>query len=123
MIYDQLAVRVDGKLLAENVKVDIKLDKTDQDVFTVIRASLAGVTPGPSKVVATLDNVVPVTGFEFKAWTSALNTTEHAVQYIQMGSGLVLNSKASVRAVQVGAGVGETQKFNFEFHGDASDWQ
>ena len=123
MIYDQLTVRVDGKLLAENVKVDISLDKTDQDVFTVVNPTLAGVTPGPSKCVGALDNVVPVTGFELDAWTSALDTTEHAVQYIQMGSGLVLNSKATVRAVKLSAGVGETQKFNFEFHGSCTVWQ
>lgn len=123
MIYDQIVVRVDGKLLAEMVSVDITLDKTDQDVFTVVRASLAGVSPGPSKVVGAINNVVPVTGFDFDAWSSALLTTEHAVQYIQMGSGLVLNSKATVRAVKCGSGVSKTQEFNFEFHGDASDWQ
>lgn len=123
MIYDQMAVRVDGKLLAENVKVDISLDKTDQDVFTIVNPTMAGVTPGPSKCTGALDNVVPVTGFEFDAWSSALSTTEHAVQYIQLGSGKVLNSKAFVRAVKLSAGVGETQKFNFEFHGSCTVWQ
>ena len=123
MIYDQIAVRVDGKLLAENVSVDITLDKTDQDVFTIIRSSLAGVTPGPSKVVGALNNVVPVTGFEFNAWGSATATQEHAVQYIQMGSGLTLNSTATVRSVKLAAGVGKTQEFNFEFHGDCGNWQ
>lgn len=56
-VYDQMAIRIDGKLLIENTKIDLSLDGTDTDVFTIIQNTLAGQTPGPKKVVGKLDNV------------------------------------------------------------------
>ena len=123
-VYDQMAIRVDGKLLIENTKIDLSLDGTDTDVFTIIQNTLAGQTPGPKKVVGKLDNVVPPTGFEFDAWTAMNASTEHTVQYIQMSSGKSLTSNnCFVRAVTLSSGVGQTQAFNWEFHGRTGNWQ
>jgi hypothetical protein len=123
-VYDQMAIRIDGKLLIENTKIDLSLDGTDTDVFTIIQNTLAGQTPGPKKVVGKLDNVVPPTGFEFDAWAAMNASTEHVVQYIQMSSGKSLTSTGTfIRAVSLSSGVGQTQAFNFECHGKTANWQ
>lgn len=123
-VYDQIAVRINGKLLAENVKVDIQLESSDQDVFTIIQNTLAGQTPGPKKVVGKLDNVVPPTGFEFDAFQKCNDSEEVTVQYIQMSSGKSLTSEGTfVRNPSLSSGVGQTQAFNFELHGKTANWQ
>lgn len=123
-VYMGMVVEVDGRLLAENVSVDLSLDGTDTDVFTIVQNSLAGQTPGPKKIVGKLENVVPPTGFEFDAWSSMNASTDHTVRYIQMSTGKSCTSKSSFcRAVALSSGVGKTQAYNWEFHGKTANWQ
>jgi hypothetical protein len=121
-LYDQFYVSVDGQLLAENQELSISLEGDDQDVMTIVKG-FAGETPSPKKVVVSLKNAVPSTGFEFDFWGAALRKSKHKLRLQSASTGKSLTSEGSFRKPKIEAGVGKSVQNDVEFHGGPGDWQ
>lgn len=114
-IYDQLYIRVNGKPLAENTKLDLSLEGDMPEVMTIMQG-FAGITPSPVVRRISGSNVVPIAGFEFDLEEMFLNHTEVEVAVQFGGSGKISSSKGYfVKAVKLSAGVGQTVGYDFEF--------
>ncbi len=121
-LYDQIFSFMNGALLAENTTVKLNLEGTEQDVMTIVKG-FAGQTPGPTKVVATFENVVPATGFEVDTWNAQLNSEIVEMKFQFGGSGISLISEGFIRANAIDAGVSATTGLTFEFHGGPGTWE
>jgi hypothetical protein len=120
-VYDQVFQYINGALLAENTTITLALEGQDQDVMTIVKG-FAGQTPGPQKVVASCDNVIPTSGFEVNTWNKQLNSEKVEMKFQFGGSGVSLVSEGFLRGNQIEGGVGATTSLKFEFHGGPGEW-
>jgi hypothetical protein len=120
-IYDQMFQYVNGALLAENTTVKLALEGTEVDVMTIVKG-FAGQTPGPTKVTASCENVIPVSGFEVNTWNMQLNSEIVEMKFQFGGSGISLTSEGFIRGNVIDAGVSATSGITFEFHGGPGEW-
>jgi hypothetical protein len=119
-LYDQAYVEVNGKLLAENTSVSTGLVGDDQDVETTTKG-FSGITPAPKKRTISLENVVPVAGFEAPWEQWFLDSTEITFRIVLGGSGLSTVSKGFLKKpADITSGVGQTTKMSLEFTGTPS---
>lgn len=121
-LYDQLFTYKNGKLLAENVTVKLQLDGQDVDVFTLVKG-FSGRTPSPKKVVATLSNVIPATGFEVDTWNDEINAVISEWKFQFGGSGLSLTVEGMVDGNAIEAGVSANAGIDFTVHAGPGSWE
>jgi hypothetical protein len=120
-VYDQVFQYINGALLAENTTITLALEGQEQDVNTIVKG-FSGQTPGPTKVVASCSNVIPISGFEVDTWNMQLNSVKVEMKFQFGGSGKALTSEGFIRGNKIEGGVGNTTGLDFEFHGGPGGW-
>lgn len=120
-LYDQVFLKVDGGLAAENTTIDTEIVSDIQQVMSIPKG-FAGVTPSPHTRTVTAESVVPVSGFEFDYEAAFLNSQEVELTLQLGGSGKETVTKGYFTNVSVSAGVGRTATVSFQFVGTAASF-
>jgi len=122
-LYNQIYLKMNGVLLAENTTIESALEADVQDVFTIVR-NWSGITPAPIVRSATGSNVIPLSGVEF-------NFEQKMMDFELVGLGLWeggLGGKSClsdgyITNVPRSAGVGQTTTISFSFRGTPSAFE
>lgn len=120
MIFTPDVAYIDGKLLAHAQNIKVNLETPDTDVET-IPLGYCGKSPGPRKIMATIDGVNP-THPDYNTWKAALQCSEVEMRFVQTMSGFDLKSTGYLQAPSRDSGVGKAGTNTIEFHGKPSDW-
>lgn len=120
-LYDQVFMKIDGGLAAENTSISTEITSDVQQVMTIPKG-FAGITPSPHTRTISADSVIPVSGFEFDYEVAFLNSQEVEISLELGASGKKATSKGYFTAVSVSAGVGQTATVSFEFVGTAEEF-
>jgi len=119
-LYDQLFIKLNGKLLAENTSLSVDLTSDDQDVMTTVKG-WSGVSPSPDMRTISGEGVVASTkGIEVDMEQWKVDRTEVTARVVFGGSGKSFVSKGVIKKVSASGGVGQTVKVTFEFTGTPS---
>ena len=122
-VYDQIYIRLNGKLLAEAVSVETGLESDDQLAMTLSKG-FAGISPSPDVRKVKVENLVPSTGFEFNFEKAKKDRELVEVQLLSGATGKTMTSKGFLHgAVAITAGVGQLLKVSFEFVGEPNIFQ
>lgn len=117
VIYGQLVAYMDGKLLTQNVELDVEVDGDDQIVKTIC-LEFAGITPGPKHMACSLKNVVPPTGVDFDAFNAYLLSERHELRVQELGgTGKSMTTSGFCQKPKRSAGVGKTTGDDYTFIG------
>lgn len=119
-LYTMVYVLINGKIMMEEASVTLNRDSGAQPVHTVGRG-FAGVSLGAPQLTATIENAIPLSGFEYDAG-QAIETLD-VVELGLLCAGLALSTKGFVLKDSVRHGVGQQSGYSFEFIGDFKQFQ
>jgi hypothetical protein len=119
-LYSQVYVLINGKLLMEHANVSVNRDSGAQVVTTVGRG-FAGVSLGAPQLTISVDNAIPISGFEFDAGQH-IQTLE-VVEIGLLCAGLALSSKGFILKDSIKHAVNQESGYSFEFIGDFSEFE
>lgn len=119
-LYTQVYVTINGKLLLEHASMTLNRSSGAQPVNTVGRG-FAGVSPGAPVSSITIENALPVAGFEFNAqdYLKELETVEIGL----LAAGLAFTSEGFIMEDTLQHGVSSASGYSFQFMGDFSKFQ
>lgn len=119
-LYTMVYVLVNGKIMMEEASVTLNRDSGAQPVNTVGRG-FAGVSLGAPQLTASVENAIPMSGFEYDAG-QAIESLE-LIDFGLLCAGLALSTKGFILKDSVRHGVGQQSGYSFEFIGDFKQFE